>query len=361
MTFNPDMLKIARESRQMTQQELAENINVSQVIVSKVEAGINNPSEKFLENISKELDYPIKFFENDCYALDMGVRLHRKKSSLLKREENYIDSIAAKNNIYISKLLNFIDIDVNIPEIVIDEEKTPETIAEEVRYIWGLPKGYVRNMTKILEGSGIIINEIDMHPKKFDGVSFYNKKHGIGFIIINKNQPPDRYRFTLAHELGHLIMHRNSLSSKREEEANAFASSFLMPAKDIKEDLKNLQFWNLPNLKSIWRVSMSALVRRAKDLELIDKNKYTSLNVRISQSGYRINEPTMDIEKEEPTLLKDIILYLYNEMNYNKTEMMKVLTINETDYNEIFGIFRNKKIKSSNGNVRVVDFQQKLF
>lgn len=359
MTFNPDMLIIARESRQMTQQELANKINISQVIISKIEAGINNPSEKFLENVAMVLDYPVEFFENDCYALDMGVRLHRKKSSLLKKEENYIDSIASKNNIYISKLLNFIDMDVNIPEIIIDDENTPEKIAEEVRYIWNMPKGYVRNLAKTLEHSGIIINEIEMHPKKFDGVSFYNKKYGFGFIVINKNQPPDRYRFTLAHELGHLIMHRNSLSAKREDEANSFASSFLMPAKDIKEDLKNLQFWNLPNLKSMWRVSMSALIHRAKDLELIDENKYKSLNVRLSQSGYRVNEPTMDIEKEEPTLLKDIILYLYNELNYNKTEMMKVLTINEYDYDEIFEKNKNKKIKSVNGNVRVVNFQQK--
>ena len=359
MTFNPDMLRIARESRQMTQQELANEIDISQVIISKIEAGINNPSEKFLQDIAIKLDYPIEFFENDCYALDMGVRLHRKKSSLLKKEENYIDSIASKNNIYISKLLNFIDMDVNIPEIVIDDEKTPETIAEEVRYIWDMPKGYVRDLAKTLEHSGIIINEIEMHPKKFDGVSFYNKKYGFGFIVINKNQPPDRYRFTLAHELGHLIMHRNSLSVKREDEANSFASSFLMPAKEIKEDLKNLQFWNLPNLKSMWRVSMQALIRRAKDLELIDENKYKSLNVRLSQSGYRVNEPTMDIEKEEPTLLKDIIFHLYNELNYNKTEMMKVLTINESDYDEIFSKCRNKKIKSIDGNVRVVDFQQK--
>ncbi len=359
MTFNPDMLRIARESRQMTQQELADKIKISQVIISKVEAGLNNPSEKFLEDISQVLDYPIEFFKNDCYALDMGVRLHRKKTSLLKKEENYIDSIASKNNIYISKLLNFIDMDVNIPEIVVDEENTPESIAEEVRYIWDMPKGYVRNLTKILEQFGIIINEIDMHPKKFDGVSFYNKKYGFGFIIINKNQPPDRYRFTLAHELGHLIMHRNSLSAKREDEANSFASSFLMPAKDIKEDLKNLEFWNLPNLKSMWRVSMSALIRRAKDLELIDENKYKSLNVRLSQSGFRVTEPTMDIEKEEPTLLKDIIFYLYNELDYSKTEMMKILTINESDYLEILGKCINKRIKSVDGNVKVVDFHRK--
>ena len=84
MTFNPDMLIIARESRQMTQQELANKINISQVIISKIEAGINNPSEKFLENVAMVLDYPVEFFENDCYALDMGVRLHRKKSSLFQ-------------------------------------------------------------------------------------------------------------------------------------------------------------------------------------------------------------------------------------------------------------------------------------
>ncbi len=357
MTFNPDMLRIARESRQMTQSELADSIGISQVIISKIEAGINNPSEKFLKEISIALDYPHKFFENQCFALDMGIRLHRKRSSLSKKEENYIDAMASKNNIYISKLLNYVDIEIDIPEIIVDGEKSPQDIADEVRYIWNIPKGYIRNLTKIIEKAGIIVNEIDVHPKKFDGVSFFNKKLGCGVIVINKNQAPDRYRFTLAHELGHLIMHRNSLSPNRENEANAFASSFLMPAKDIKNDLINLQFWNLPQLKTLWRVSMAAIIRRAKDLELITENKYTSLNVRLSQLGYKINEPTMDIEKEEPSLLQDIILHFYNELNFNKVDMMNLLTINENDYNEIFGI-TNKKIATIS-NVRVVDFKQK--
>lgn len=358
MAFNPDMLKIARESRKLTQKELADKLIISQVLISKIEAGIYNVSEDILSSLSKILDYPTTFFENDCYALDMGIRLHRKRSTLTKKEESYIDSIASINNICISKILNFVDIDINIPEILVDDYKTPEDIAIDIRYLWDIPKGCIKNLTAILEKAGIFISEVDENPRKFDAVSFYNKKYGFGVIIINKNQPADRYRFTLAHELGHLIMHRNTISATKEQEANRFAANLLMPAEEIADDLKNLQFWNLPTLKQIWRVSMAALIVRAHDLALIDDKKYTSLNVRLSQMRYRQNEPTMNIEKEEPSLFKDIVLYFFRELNYSEKELLQLLSINQDDFYNSFYIETRNHIRS-NKKLAVVDFTKK--
>ena len=119
--------------------------------------------------------------------------------------------------------------------------------------------------------------------------------------------PGDRLRFTIAHELGHLIMkNEDNPYAECEDEANEFASEFLMPETDIKFELNNLSCEKAFYLKPKWKVSMASLIRRASDLGVITKSRYTSLNVQMSKLGYRKNEPT-PIEKEKPTLFQEII------------------------------------------------------
>ena len=84
------MIKIARESRLLTQAELAEKIDLSQVVVCKIEADLYPINENLIEKIANSLSYPIDFFKNETRFLNMGVRLHRKRSTMNKREEGYI-------------------------------------------------------------------------------------------------------------------------------------------------------------------------------------------------------------------------------------------------------------------------------
>lgn len=349
--YNPDMLKIARESRNLTQQELAEKIGIPQVIVSKIEAGLKIIDENLMDKFVDVLRYPSTFFEHTFQSLDMGARLHRKKSSLSRKDENFIDAQASIRNIFISELLNRIDIDVHVPEMLLSDFENPEKIAEELRRIWDIPKGFIGNMTKTLEAKGIFICELDFPVKTFDAVSFYNKKNNYGVILINKNFSPDRYRFTLAHELGHLIMHRNFPSATAEEEANSFAAAFLMPEKDIIEDLKDLHFWDLSNLKAIWKVSMAALIYRAKELKCIDEKKYNSLQVRLSQQGYKKSEPSCGLEIEKPSMFKDILDYYYNELNFDEITIRKMFGVYKDDYRNICYLLPTINIKPKNSNL----------
>lgn len=356
--FNSEMLKIARESRNLTQQELADLVDIPQVIISKIEAGIKQIDEVILEQFCRVLRYPQIFFEHDFQMLDMGARLHRKRTSLSKKDENYIDAEASKLNIFISALLAKVDIDVNIPEMQLIEYSSTKKIAEELRRIWDLPKGTISNLTKVLESNGIFICEFDFHVNAFDAVSFYNKKNNFGMILINKNFPPDRQRFTLAHELGHLIMHRNFPSPQAEDEADAFASDFLMPEKDIYEDLENLNFWDLQDLKAIWKVSMAALIYRAKTLECIDDKKYTSFQVRLSQQGYKKLEPPCSLEKEMASLFRDIINYCVNSLEYSEDEIRKLFGLYPEDYRNIFSLspVNNIKPKKNTSQLKLIQF-----
>ena len=109
-------------------------------------------------------------------------------------------------------------------------------------------------------------------------------------VLFGDHTPGDRLRFTLAHELGHAVMHKLP-SDRQEAEADQFASEFLMPAADIRHDLDNVSLARLADLKLKWRVSMAALLRRAHDLGTISDFRYKQVNIELSTAGYRKQEP----------------------------------------------------------------------
>ena len=188
----------------------------------------------------------------------------------------------------------------------------------------GIREGAVRDICKTLEKHGIIIVELDIANDSFDGVSFITDK-GHTVIVINKNRSNDRKRFTIAHELGHIIMHlcesfiipeyRN-----REEEADAFASEFLMPEGEIKNSLRNIRLSDLISLKQIWLTSIASLIRRAKDLELITTQKYTYFNIELSRLGYKKKEP-FEVYIDKPTLFSDNYTLHKVDLGYTDGEL----------------------------------------
>src|SRR5437588_10942690 len=109
--------------------------------------------------------------------------------------------------------------------------------------------------------------------------------------------PPDPERYSLAHELGHLVGH-SAPHPTMEEEANRFASEFLMPAADIRASLHDITIPRLAALKRYWKVSMAALLRRAYELGTINERRYRFMNIQLSKAGYKMREP---IETDPPT------------------------------------------------------------
>lgn len=198
--------------------------------------------------------------------------------------------------------------------------------------------------------ASIIVN-FDYPNIKFDGVSFYNKKN-IPIMIINKNLPPDRDRFTKAHELGHILMHKFP-APDAEKEANRFASEFLMPQKDILADLNNLSFYSLPNLKRKWKVSMASLIYRAKELSTINESREKSLWAQMSRAHYRQHEPEMGILKENTELLDSILDYHRKILGYTESDIVKYFSIFLDDYNHLFNKYKQTNIRINSGLKRV--------
>ncbi len=158
--------------------------------------------------------------------------------------------------------------------------------------------------------------------------------HGLVLIFVNNIMPGDRVRFTLAHELGHIVMH-DIITQEMDIEANEFASEFLMPAAEIKNSLQNLSLSTLANLKRYWKTSMQAMIVRAHKLNTISYNQYRYLWMKMNRFGYRLKEP-IPIAPEQTSLVKELIDGCISELVYTRTELCKVLLINEDEFDELY-------------------------
>lgn len=333
--INQDMIKIARESRGLSQKELAELVSVSQGKISKIESGLLGVSEDLLKKLSEKLDYPESFFSFDDkifgYGISgIGILYHRKRQNLANQ---VIDQIHAQINIrrmHLIRLLQAVEIKNNLfrPLDIDDYDGKVEDIARNVRASWLLPNGPVKNLTKAIEDAGGIVVEFDFGTKKVDAISQWIP--GLPpLFFTNTNAPGDRLRFSLAHELGHIIMHRLS-TPNMEEEADKFAGEFLIPSHEISSSLNFVTLQKLANLKPYWKVSMAALLYRASDLNKVTKRQYQYLWMQMGKAGYRTSEPPeLDIPREKPTLLQELILTYRNKLNYSLTDMSKLLGLNE--------------------------------
>jgi Zn-dependent peptidase ImmA (M78 family) len=153
-------------------------------------------------------------------------------------------------------------------------------------------------------------------------------------------------RLSLAHELGHLIMHSQS-SDTMEQEANIFASELLMPRNDIKREFgERLTLADLAILKKIWRVSMQALLYKAKFIGAISENQSSYLWRQISMNGYRKHEPeSTNIPYEKPRTIPDILSVHKNELNYSTAELVQAIRLSKEDFETIYTDFTQSKPK----------------
>lgn len=152
-------------------------------------------------------------------------------------------------------------------------------------------------------------------------------------IFLNQRQPADRMRFSLAHELGHLVMHRLP-SQNMEEDANAFAGAFLAPANDIRRYFagRRITLPLLASLKPEWRMAMAALLYRAKQLGFVDANQARYLWQQFNMHRIRLREPPeLDFPSEQPTLMAKLISLHINELGYSISELSKVLAMHEEE------------------------------
>lgn len=333
--LNPQMVILARQSRGLTQLELAVQMKVGQGTVSKIEAGLAHPTKDELERLGKVLGYPSHFFTQKRQVIGAGVSelYHRKHEIVSARTLNKVHACAAIRMMNVEDLLR--SCEYSKPELPIlpieDYDANPEKIARTVRAVLQLPPGPIVSMTKVIEDCGCIIIKMDMGTRHIDGFSRRGDNLPPVFFL-NQDLLPDRWRWTLAHELGHMVMHTEPSNKDMEVEANGFAGEFLSPAHELKPQLWELSIAKLAGLKRYWKISIQALLMRAKQLGIIEDWKQRQMFMKLSKAGFRLREPEeLDPPAEPPQRIQQIIAFHKMKLGYTDDDLQTVLATNIDD------------------------------
>lgn len=337
--YNYALLEVARQLRGYTQEQAAELIGISQGKLSKAENQIQPLPEVVFDRIATAYDFPVSFFKRgDDQPIEEHFYFRRKITIPVKTIESF------KAQIRVLKLvLDDLLAPIELPECTLPslspDEYAVKDIAATIRNKLGIVNGPVPNLTATLEKNGILVFKFDFGTNKLDGLSSITSS-GLKIIFLNSQMPNDRNRFSLAHEIGHLVMHLGQGrpgSEELEQQADEFASHFLMPENEIGVLLFNLNFSTLTELKKRWKVSMRALIRRAKDLHCISDNTYRAFQITFSKKGYNREEP-ISLAPENPTVIRDSIMLYKRELGYSDKDLMHVMRINVDDYHRWFRI-----------------------
>jgi Zn-dependent peptidase ImmA (M78 family)/transcriptional regulator with XRE-family HTH domain len=329
--YNPKMITLAREARNMTLSELSEKVETD---LSKIENGITIPMRDLISKISNVLHFPLSFFKQPDTILNLDAYYYRKKLNISKKELLKSEADINITKINIERLLVLIKLDdPNYPHFNIETDGTPMEAAIQARKFWNIEK--IGNLTTLLEDNGILVIPLDFEGVPVDGLSILTEKN-TPIIFVNQAIPADRTRLTLAHELGHLVMHiGKEISPERdvEKEAFLFAAELLMPEEQIRGQLKNLTIDKLSVLKTQWKVSMAALIQRALHLGTITDKQHKTLWHEMGKLGYKTREPQeLDFPKEEPLILKQILGIHLKEFETTKKELAKFLSLSYPEF-----------------------------
>lgn len=333
--INAEILKLARESRYITQEELAIMLGVEQGTLSKIEKDILTADDRLVHKISKVLDYPVDFFYQDRKVMAVEGHYRRKVSTSVKKMKQYIAQMTIAEWHFL-KLMDEIELpETRLPMWNVTEDGSPAMCARHLRDFWKIPKGRITNLTKFIEDNGIVIFPLELG--EMSGFSTYINGN-IPIIYINNNLPADRYRLTIAHELGHIILHfGNKVSQERdvESEAYEFAIELLVPENNIRPYLTKLSIEKLADLKSYWYVSMQALLKYANTLGMLTQNQYKYLWIQMGSLGYRRSEP-VSTPIEKPGLIKEIVTAYVDDLGYSKEELASVLQVSAAELDRIY-------------------------
>lgn len=347
--FNAGLLLMARQARGLSQIELSTKAGITQGHLSKIENGLSEPAADVVERLSHALDFPASLFQQPdrVYGLPMSVHpMYRKKASVGQRE---LDRLQAELNfrlLHIRRLLQSAEFEGELPLPAFPADEyggDGERVAELVRRTWLLPRGPIHNLLECVERAGCVVVLSDFSDAGVDGVTL-NTPGLPPCVFLNRNQPSDRIRFTLAHELGHIVMHRIP-TPNMEEEANSFASALLMPASDVRPQLcGRLTLERLAALKPVWRVSMAALLYRAKSVGAITENQSRYLWQQISAAKLRLREPPeLDFPPEAPSIAPELIRVHLQDLGYTLSDLSRALHLHEGELRRLYQLPNDRR------------------
>jgi Zn-dependent peptidase ImmA (M78 family)/DNA-binding XRE family transcriptional regulator len=336
--FTASRLTLARKRRGFTLVEVAERVGVTAQSISNYENGRQVPSAQVLDNLARVLRFPVSFFsapEVDPITTDQVSFRARSKLPARKREIALsVGSLAIEFHDWISKRYS-----LPIADLPSLNKPDPETAAGIVRSRWNLGSAPIGNAVNLLEAHGVRVFSLAPEHADVDAFSFYYDD--TPFVFLNTMKSAERGRFDAAHELGHLVLHAQGYDLTRiqaEQEANDFASAFLMPRESVIAHMPASPLTDqILKGKKIWNIAALALTYRLHDIGMLSDWHYRTACIELGRRGFRGDEPD-GIERETSQLLTKVFMSL-RKRKISINEVARDLSVTPEDLNScVFGL-----------------------
>ena len=308
--------------------ELAEGgVSLTKAGLSKYERGGSTPKPTVLRGLSAVYGVEVGYFLEDT-GVEVEWLAFRKAAKLGKTAQERMKAIAESQVDAFVTLRRALEPwrETESPACTtVREIDDIETAAMTLRRHWDLGMQPIESVTGAIEDSGGIVVELDDDQDLFDGLSGW-ADDSTPIVAVSRAVTDDRRRFSLAHELGHLVMNIEAdLDEKTEERwAHRFAAAFLVPAEVARRELgerrRHLDFRELMLLKQKHGLSMAAWIFRASDLGIIEQAHARTLFAEMGQRGWRRHEPVDFEGEEQPTKFRQLIFRALAEGILSRTQ-----------------------------------------
>lgn len=346
--FVPGRLRMAREARLLRQTELAERINWSESAISKWENvnSTQSPEPAAIPALAKALEVEATWFfrplQRDGRAAFFR-SLKRSLGQLRDKAEARLGFVEALEE----TLSDYVHMpDVDIPDLMDGRDFRTlrladiQHIADELRDYWDLGDGPIDDLLLLIENAGIIVAEDNIGSADLDGVSCWSEVSQRPYMLLARDKNVGvRRRFDAAHELGHIILHRQVSSIELvenfaliEEQAMAFAGAFLLPEQSFSDDLFSNSLEAMLRIKEKWKVSIAAMIMRLRAIERVTPDYERRLWQYYSYRRWRGGEPLDDVLPiESPVNLKSSIELIVSEGGVRRSELLREIGLSGSD------------------------------
>lgn len=317
-----ERIRALRHLLAITQEELAHASGVAQSTISEIERARFAASDEIIDAIARATNTPRRFFDVMPPDVPLGTLRFRKYATARRGEAKQVKALFDEAYRITNELLT--DAGYGGPtlpyatgDVCGDDIENLAAQTREALQIGG--DGPMMHVTRACERAGIAVVPLTLpgeedETQKVDhfGISYWPSPHEPALIAYFTGGPGDRLRFTLGHELGHLVLHsRRRVVADPEGEAHRFAGALLVPRKRAEEMLSGpVVLTDLARMKATWGVSIQALIMRGWHLGLIDDARKKSLFIQLGVRGWKKQEP-VQVGHEEPILVRKLLTARY--------------------------------------------------
>lgn len=332
-----ERLKLARSAAGLSLRELESALAglVSAQAIGKYERNEMMPGSEVLIALARGLNVSEDYLLREASAELVGVEFrkqHLPKVKDRRRVEAQVLS-AVERYLEVEDLLA-VEPNWKLPRGFpwqVHKAEDAESAADALRYIWKLGVDPIPNLTEFLEEKGVKIVACALE-NRVSGVNAKVKREGaeeVQAIVLNSSHPGERQRFTLAHELGHLLLKASSQVSI-EDACNRFAGALLMPGDVLRREMgaqrSEISVRELFLLKATFGVSAQAVAYRCADLGIVNAALKKSVFLVFAKRGWRKNEPN-PIPPEKPSRFQRLCLRALSECAISESKAAELLEV----------------------------------